>query len=71
VNPETKVQVRVILRAAGEFWCEASVLVAVFALLDEILRVRRLPSSSWALGVLLVVVLTFDFGVLLKLWSRK
>jgi hypothetical protein len=71
MNAETKAQVRLILQTAGEFWNEAAVLVAVFSLLDRILRLEKLPSTTWTVGTLLVAVLSFFLGVLFKIWAKQ
>jgi hypothetical protein len=64
-------RLRILLKTSGDFWCEASVLVAVFSLLDKILRLERLPSSRWALGTLLITVVSFGIGTLLKIWAEE
>jgi hypothetical protein len=71
MREDTRAQVRLILQTGGEFWNEAAVLVAVFSLLEKILRLETLPSKTWALGTLVVSVLTFVLGVLLKIWGKK
>jgi hypothetical protein len=51
---------RVVLETLGEFWCEASVLVAVFGLLDKVMKYEEL-TLAWAgktLGCAILLLVT-------------
>jgi len=58
------------IESMGVFWCEASVLVAVFGLLDKIVK-AELVSPLYAGKTLSAAVLFFWMGIVLKTWAKS
>jgi hypothetical protein len=59
----------IVLEAVGDFWCEAAVLVAVFGLLDRIMRHEDL-TLRWSVGAIASAFGLLAVGIGVKLWSR-
>jgi hypothetical protein len=59
----------IILETVGEFWCEAAVLVAVFGLLDKVLRHEDL-TASWAVRSLGCAIVLLVAGMMFKILGR-
>jgi hypothetical protein len=59
----------IVLEAVGDFWCEAAVLVAVFGLLDRIMRHEEL-TLSWSVGAVASAFGLLAVGIGVKIWSR-
>jgi hypothetical protein len=59
----------IILETFGEFWCEAAVLVAVFGILDKILKHEDL-TWGWTAASLGCAILLLVFGTSFKLFAR-
>ena len=59
----------IVLEAVGDFWCEAAVLVAVFGLLDRIMRHEDL-TLSWSVGAVASAFGLLTVGIGVKIWSR-
>jgi hypothetical protein len=60
----------VTLQSAGEFWCEAGVLVAVFGPLEKLLR-RESLTLDWIAVAGGSAMLLFAVGTLLKIGAVK
>jgi hypothetical protein len=58
-----------ILETFGELWCEAVVLVAVFGLLDKIVKHEDL-TLAWTAASLGCAILLLVFGTSFKLLAR-
>jgi hypothetical protein len=56
----------IVLETFGEFWCEAAVLVAVFGLLERIMKHEGLTVATIGCATLFLGV-----GIVLKTWSRS
>jgi hypothetical protein len=60
----------IVLDTFGEFWCEAAVLVAVFGMLERIMKHEEL-TIAWTVAALGCATLFLGVGIVLKTWSRS
>ncbi len=58
-----------VLESFGDFWCEAAVLVAVFAILGKLLKHERL-TWAWAVATVGCATIALMLGILLTLIAR-
>jgi len=59
----------IVLEAFGELWCEAAVLVAVFGMLERIMKHEDLTVSG-TLAALGCATLFLGVGIVLETWSK-
>jgi hypothetical protein len=60
----------IALEAVGDFWCEAAVLVAVFGLLDRIMRHDEL-TLSWGFTAIAAAITLLVIGIAFRLRARS
>jgi hypothetical protein len=60
----------IVLEAVGDFWCEAAVLVAVFGLLDRIMRHDEL-TPSWAFTAIAAAIGLLFIGIAVRIRARS
>jgi hypothetical protein len=58
----------IILKTFGDFWCEAAVLVAVFGVLERVLRHEEL-TVTWTAAPIGCATLFLAVGIVLRIWS--
>jgi hypothetical protein len=60
----------IVLETFGEFWCEAAVLVAVFGLLERIMKYEELTVAC-TVATIGCATLFLGVGIVLETWSRS
>jgi hypothetical protein len=60
----------IALEAVGDFWCEAAVLVAVFGLLDRIMRHDDL-TLGWGFTAIAVAIILLLIGIAVRIRARS
>ncbi len=60
----------IALESIGDFWCEAAVLVAVFGLLDKIMK-DQVPTVEWAMAVMGSAILFVGAGIFFKSLAKS
>jgi hypothetical protein len=60
----------ILFETLGDFWCEAAVLVAVFGLLDDVIKHDRL-SLVWTIKTLGCAIVFLSFGTLIRNSARN
>ena len=60
----------ILFETVGDFWCEAAVLVAVFGLLDDVIKHDRLD-LLWGTKTLGCAIVFLAFGTLIRMWARN
>ena len=60
----------IALEAVADFWCEAAVLVAVFGLLDRIVRHDEL-TPSWAFTAVAAAIVLLFIGIAVRIRARS
>jgi len=60
----------IVLETSADFWCEAAVLVAVFGILDKMLRSDAV-TFVWALKTLGCAIVFLFLGMTLRTWARR
>ena len=60
----------IVLETFGEFWCEAAVLVAVFGLLERIVKHEEL-GVAWTVATIGCATLFLGVGIVLTSWSKS
>ena len=60
----------ILFETLGDFWCEAAVLVAVFELLDDVIKHDRL-SVLWTIKTLGCAIVLLSLGTVIRISARN